>query len=85
MFSLFAYTCVREGGFRVRLDGGEHDPHFWLDPLNAKVMVREIQQQLASIDPLNAARYESNAKETEARLDKLVIEIEAELAGLQGI
>ena len=63
---------------------GEHDPHFWLDPLNAKVMVREIQQQLASIDPLNAARYESNAKETEARLDKLVIEIEAELAGLQG-
>tara|TARA_X000000950_G_scaffold100116_1_gene126594 strand:- start:420 stop:914 length:495 start_codon:yes stop_codon:yes gene_type:complete len=55
-----------------------------LDPVNAKVMVREIQQQLASIDPVNAARYESNAKETEARLDKLVTEIEAELAGLQG-
>ena len=63
---------------------GEHDPHFWLDPLNAKVMVREIQSQLSSMDPVNAARYESNAKKTEARLDELVTEIEAELAGLQG-
>ena len=62
----------------------EHDPHFWLDPLNAKVMVREIQSQLSSMDPVNAARYESNAKKTEARLDELVTEIEAELAGLQG-
>ena len=62
----------------------EHDPHFWLDPLNAKVMVREIQSQLSSMDPVNAARYESNAKKTEARLDELVTAIEAELAGLQG-
>ncbi len=47
-------------------------------------MVREIQSQLSSMDPVNAARYESNAKKTEARLDELVTEIEAELAGLQG-
>ena len=63
---------------------GEHDPHFWLDPLNAKVMVREIKSQLSSIDPVNAARYQSNAKKTEAKLDELVTEIEAELTGLQG-
>jgi zinc transport system substrate-binding protein len=47
-------------------------------------MVREIQSQMSSIDPVNAARYESNAKKTEARLDALVTEIEGELAGLQG-
>ena len=63
---------------------GEHDPHFWLDPMNAKVMVREIQSQLSSIDPVNAAKYESNAKKTEARLDELLTEIKGELAGLQG-
>ena len=61
----------------------EHDPHFWLDPVNAKAMVR-AQSQLSSIDPANATLYESNAKNTEARLDELVTEIEAELAGLQG-
>ena len=63
---------------------GEHDPHFWLDPMNAKVMVREIQSQLSSIDPVNAAQYESNAQKTEARLDELLTEIKGELAGLQG-
>ena len=63
---------------------GEHDPHFWLDPVNAKAMVRAIQSQLSSIDPANATLYESNAKKTEAKLDELVTEIEAELTGLQG-
>ncbi|HBX26020.1 MAG TPA: zinc ABC transporter substrate-binding protein, partial [Gammaproteobacteria bacterium] len=62
---------------------GEHDPHYWLDPVNAKVMVRAIERQLASIDPVNAARYESNAKKTEAGLDELLAEIKAELSGLQ--
>ena len=62
----------------------EHDPHFWLDPMNAKFMVREIQSRLSSIDPVNAAQYEVNAKKTEARLDELLTEIEGELAGLQG-
>ena len=47
-------------------------------------MVREIQSQLSSIDPANAARYESNGKKTEARLDTLLTEIEGELAGLKG-
>ena len=56
----------------------------WLDPLNARVLVREIKSQLSSIDPVNAARYQSNAKKTEAKLDELVTEIEAELTGLQG-
>ena len=46
-------------------------------------MVREIKSQLSSIDPVNAARYQSNAKKTEAKLDELVTEIEAELTGLQ--
>ena len=52
--------------------------------MNAKVMVREIQSQLSSIDPVNAAQYESNAQKTEARLDELLTEIKGELAGLQG-
>ena len=45
--------------------------------MNAKVMVREIQSQLSSIDP-KCAQYESNAQKTEARLDELLTEIKGE-------
>ena len=30
---------------------GEHDPHVWLDPMNAKVIVKEIENQLVKLDP----------------------------------
>ena len=29
---------------------GEHDPHVWLDPMNAKVIVKEITKQLVQLD-----------------------------------
>ena len=30
----------------------EHDPHVWLDPMNAKVIVKEIENQLSSFGEL---------------------------------
>lgn len=50
---------------------GEKDMHIWLDPANAKAIVREAAHELAELDPKNAALYKSNADETVARLDKL--------------
>ena len=61
---------------------GEHDPHFWLDPVNAKAMVGEIQKQLSVVDPKNQSIYKSNAKKLNERLDALIGEIEGELEGI---
>ena len=57
----------------------EFDPHVWLDPLNAKAMVHEIEEALSEADPDNAAAYAANAKNVMGRLDSLVAEIDAEL------
>ena len=40
---------------------GSVDPHIWLDPDNALLMVRRISMVLSEIDPGNAAHYQANA------------------------
>ena len=61
-------------------DHGEFDPHVWLDPINAKAMVHEIEEALSAADPANAAAYEANAEKMMGDLDNLVAEITADLA-----
>ena len=41
---------------------GEYDPHIWLDPSNAKVIVKKITNQLTKIDKDNSAVYNANSK-----------------------
>lgn len=60
----------------------EADVHFWLDPVNAAALVREIARQLSTVDPANAARYDANATALEARLSALDAEMRKTLAGL---
>ena len=62
----------------------ETDPHVWLDPVNAKAMVHEIEEALAAADPANAAAYEANAKALMSELDGLVAEITTELEPIRG-
>ena len=67
--------------------GHEHDHvdmHFWLDPMNAKVFVREIEAALAEADPDNASAYEANASSVSARLDALIEETQAAIAPARG-
>lgn len=59
---------------------GAHDLHFWLDPVNAKLLVAEIERTLSEADPANAGRYRANAQAYSQRLDALVAEVEAEIA-----
>jgi zinc transport system substrate-binding protein len=54
---------------------GEHDPHMWLDPRNAIVMVAEIAATLAKTDPANAQRFMDNAEKTKQQLAALENEI----------
>lgn len=68
-------------------DGHEHgkyDAHVWLDPVNAKAMVHEIEEVLVAADPENAASYKANAQAMMARLDALVTEVGAELDPVKG-
>ena len=58
---------------------GAYDPHIWLDPINAKVLVHDIEEALVALDPANAAIYKANADRIMANLDALVAEIDATL------
>ena len=51
---------------------GEHDPHVWLDPINAKVIIKEITNQLVQLDSKNSSIYKSNSKKALTDIDKLV-------------
>ena len=62
----------------------EFNPHVWLDPVNAKALVREIAARLSQADPDNAASYDANAGKIMIRLDDLVAEIDADLEPIKG-
>lgn len=56
------------------------DMHLWLDPSNAKAMVKEIQARLIKADPEHVAIYNRNAAELEKKIDALDQEIRSALA-----
>ncbi len=56
------------------------DPHIWLSPGNAKVMVENICQGLIEVDPANADEYRRNADAYQGELDALDREIAGALA-----
>ena len=58
---------------------GEHDPHVWLDPMNAKVIIKEITKQLVLLDSKNSSVYNSNSKKALADIDKLTKSIKEDL------
>lgn len=47
------------------------DPHIWLDPINAQVMVDNILESLVALDPENKDFYKANADAYKEELDKL--------------
>lgn len=62
---------------------GKFDAHIWLDPINAKVIVHEIEEALVEADPSNAAKYEVNAKAVMMKLDNLISEVSNNLKPVQ--
>jgi len=63
----------------------EQDGHLWLDPVNAKAIVRLARARLAALDPGNAERYRSNAAALEQRLDALDARLRQRLAAVRGL
>lgn len=67
-------------------DGHDHDGddvHAWLDPVNGKYWLEIIAAELSRLDPDNSAQYLENAALGKARIDSVVAEITAELAGAE--
>lgn len=50
-----------EGIKLLTLPGGEEDPHIWMDPDRAALMVQNIADALKEIDPDRAGVYQDNA------------------------
>jgi ABC-type Zn uptake system ZnuABC Zn-binding protein ZnuA len=64
--------CHHEDGHK---EGEEHDhgtdPHVWLSPKRAKIMVGAIRDELKRLDPAHAEGYDSRAAAYIAKLDQL--------------
>lgn len=63
---------------------GTLDAHLWLSPINARVIAAKMAIDMSAVDPANAARYQSNLKAFEERLDALDLRLKARLAGIAG-
>lgn len=63
-------------------NSGAMDPHIWMSPLNAKIMVQNICDGLAQVDPGNRAFYEQNRDAYLQELTKLDQDIREGLSGV---
>lgn len=74
------------------LEGGGHeeddekhdsgaDPHIWLDPVNAALIVDSIRDGLIKADPANKEYYNANAAQYKEKLAKLDSDYRTALAG----
>lgn len=57
------------------------DPHIWLSPRNAMIIVEEICDGLVEVDPENAEAYRRNRDDYLLRLEELDRELESAFSG----
>ena len=70
-------------GTKDKHDGhGGHgiNPHIWLDPFNAQIMLGVIADHLGKADPVNARAYQANADAMRQTFAQLQIDIVRQLA-----
>ncbi|MEW5944576.1 MAG: metal ABC transporter substrate-binding protein [bacterium] len=60
------------------------NPHYWLDPVNGKVIAKNIAVALSRVDPANAGFYSENAKSFGKRIDEKLEEWKKKLAPCKG-
>ena len=60
------------------------NPHFLIDPLNAKIIAGEIADHFAQVDPKQASLYRSNLASFNARVDAKLAEWQKTLAPFKG-
>ena len=60
------------------------NPHYWLDPENAKIMAHEIYETLSSESPNDEQYFKKNLDDFDSRLDKKIKEWALEMAKVKG-
>ena len=58
---------------------GQFDPHIWLDPMNAKVIVKKVTNQLSKLDKENSSTYKSNSKKALKEIDNLIKKVKSDI------
>jgi zinc transport system substrate-binding protein len=61
---------------------GGIDPHIWLDPDNAIVMIKAIQEKLSTLDSNHKSLYEKNTQKLILKLKELKKDLSSDLKGL---
>jgi zinc/manganese transport system substrate-binding protein len=74
-------SSVNRGEGDIHIYG---NPHYWLDPLNGKVIARNIANGLERVDPANKATYESNLQAFNSRIDAKLKEWQNRMAPFKG-
>jgi ABC-type Zn uptake system ZnuABC Zn-binding protein ZnuA len=70
-----------------RAEGDIHifgNPHYWLDPLNGKVIARNIANGLERVDPSNKSTYEANLQAFFKKIDDKLREWQSKMAPFKG-
>ena len=60
------------------------NPHFLIDPVNVKIIARNIASHFAQIDPKNAATYNGNLTRFNTKLDAKYADWQKQLAPFKG-
>jgi zinc/manganese transport system substrate-binding protein len=74
-------SSVNRGEGDIHIYG---NPHYWLDPLNGKVIARNIANGLERVDPNNKAFYEANLQSFFAKIDTKLKEWQTKMAPFKG-
>jgi ABC-type Zn uptake system ZnuABC Zn-binding protein ZnuA len=60
------------------------NPHYWIDPLNAKIIASNITNRLCEISPRNEAYFRQNLTEFNKRIDIKMVEWQGKLKPFNG-
>ena len=74
-------TSLNRGEGDIHIYG---NPHYWLDPLNGKVIARNIANGLERIDPANKIFYETNLQTFFTKINNKMAEWQAKMAPYKG-
>ena len=74
-------SVINEGGHAH----GVANPHYWLDPENAKLVSANVAEGLARVLPAERARFAANRERFLADLDRAIARWTAQLAPVAGV
>ncbi len=77
------YPLLSADEHEAQENASSTDPHLWLSPKRAIVMVQTIADELSKIDSANEQTYQKNAADYIAELEALDAQITQKLSGLR--